>query len=217
METFELIIFDCDGVLIDSERITNIVFAKMLNELGLPVTLDDMFDRFVGNSMNRCLEIITELLGHAPPENFLDEYHTRINVALESDLRPVPGLDAVLQGIRVPYCVASNGDRRKMHKTLGLTGLLSRFEGRIFSVNDVTRGKPAPDLFLHAASSCGARPSACLVVEDSPTGVAAGIAAGMTVYGYSALTPATRLVAAGAHRVFDDLAELPSLIGRRGT
>ena len=101
---------------------------------------------FVGNSMNRCLEIITQLLGHPPPENFLEEYHARINVALESDLRPVPGLDEVLQGIKVPYCVASNGDRRKMYKTLGLTGLLSRFEGRIGPHGGCApgRGRSAP-------------------------------------------------------------------------
>ena len=212
MNKFELVIFDCDGVLVDSERITNQVFAQMLNELGITVTLGDMFERFVGRSMNQCLDLISELLGHAPPADFAENYRIRTKVALESQLTPVPGIEAALDNIKLPCCVASSGDHDKMRTTLGITGLLPRFEGRLFSVTEVARGKPAADVFLYAASKCNARPLACVVIEDTPTGVAAGVTAGMTVYGYSALTPTVRLLGAGAHRTFRDMAELSSLI-----
>lgn len=214
MSSFELVIFDCDGVLVDSERLSNQVLADMLNELGASVTLDDMFEQFVGFSMAQILLKSAELLGRAPPDDFVDAFRQRTNAAFAAHLTVVTGVEAVLDAISMPCCVASNGPHGKMRLTLGKTGLLDRFEGRIFSAEDVALGKPAPDLFLHAASHFGVAPSACLVVEDTPTGVAAGIAAGMTVCGYCALTPATRLIGAGAHSVFRDMAQLPALIGR---
>lgn len=212
MSGFELIIFDCDGVLVDSERITNRIFSEMLNGLGIPVTLDDMFEHFVGRSMDQCLDLIAQLLGHAPPDDFVANYRVKTRAALESGLMPVPSVAIALNGIKLPYCVASNSDHHTMRMTLGLTGLLPRFEGKLFSVTEVARGKPAPDLFLYAAQRCGASPNACIVIEDSPTGVSAGIAAGMKVFGYAALTPHARLLGAGAHRTFSDMAQLPSLI-----
>lgn len=212
MPAFELVIFDCDGVLVDSERITNQVFADMLNEIGVPVTLEDMFEHFVGRSMDQCLELISGILGSDPPVDFVENYRIRTTSALESKLTPVLGIEEVLNDIKMPFCVASSGDHAKMRTTLGITKLLPRFEGTLFSVTDVARGKPAPDVFLFAAKQCGINPSDCAVIEDTPTGVTAGIAAGMTVYGYSALTPAARLLGAGAHRVFNDMAKLPSLI-----
>lgn len=212
MNAFELVIFDCDGVLVDSERITNRIFAGMLRELGIDISLDDMFERFVGRSMEQCLDAITEMLGQPPPADFVEDYRARTKAALESQLKPVPGIEAALDEITLPCCVASSGEPEKMRLTLGVTGLLPRFEGRLFSVTEVARSKPAPDVFLLAARRCNAAPPACVVVEDTPTGVAAGVAAGMTVYGYSALTPPARLLAAGAHRVFGDMAELPPLV-----
>jgi HAD superfamily hydrolase (TIGR01509 family) len=209
---FELIIFDCDGVLVDSERITNQVFAEMLNELGLAVTLDDMFEQFVGHSMSYCLDLIASMLGEAPPPGFVDEYRRRTQVALEADLKAVEGISDVLDVLDLPFCVASSGSHEKMRLTLGITGLWPRFEGKLFSVTEVAQGKPAPDVFLHAASKYGIEPSACAVIEDTPTGVTAGVAAGMTVFGYSALTPAARLLAAGAHHVFGRMDELPMLL-----
>jgi HAD superfamily hydrolase (TIGR01509 family) len=209
---FELLIFDCDGVLVDSERITNRVFAQMLQELGLAVTLDEMFERFVGRSMAHCLEIIAGLLGHMPPPDFVDNYHVRTRAALVSELKPIPGIIDALNQIELPYCVASSGDHDKMRMTLGMTGLLPRFEGRLFSVKEVAHSKPAPDVYLYAASKFGVEPQACAVVEDTPIGVAAGVAAGMTVYGYAALTPASRLISAGAHHTFIDMADLPKLL-----
>jgi HAD superfamily hydrolase (TIGR01509 family) len=212
MPVFELVIFDCDGVLVDSELITNRIFAQMLNELGLGVTIDDMFELFVGHSTDYCLEIITGMLGRKPPAGFVDEYRIRRDVALKSQLKGVPGIVNALDSIQLPYCVASSGDHGKMRTTLGITELLPRFEGRLFSVTEVARDKPAPDVFLYAAEKFGIEPGACLVVEDTPTGVAAGVAAGMTVCGYAALTPAKRLLSAGAHYIFNNMTDLPDLI-----
>lgn len=212
MGDFELIIFDCDGVLVDSERITNTVFAEMLNELGLPVTLEDMFDKFVGNSMIRCLELIQEMLGGPVPEDFAEQYRARTKLALESDLKPVKGVEESLRRIKIPYCVASSGDHEKMRTTLGITGLLPHFEGKLFSVTEVARGKPHPDVFLYAAGRMGAEPRRCIVVEDTPIGVAAGVAAGMNVFGYAGVLSTERLEGAGASLVFTDMGLLPELI-----
>jgi HAD superfamily hydrolase (TIGR01509 family) len=212
----DLIIFDCDGVLVDSERITARVFADMLGELGLAVTLQDIFDRFVGKSLDQCLEIVSRSFGREVPPGFALEYRTRSGLALHSEVKPVAGIESALADIRVPFCVASNGTHEKMRTTLGATGLLQTFTGRMFSITDVTRGKPFPDLFLHAAARFGVPPSRCAVVEDTPTGVSAGVAAGMTVYGYCELTPAHRLTEAGAHRTFDRMERLPALLRSAG-
>src|SRR5262249_45458847 len=161
--------FDCDGVLVDSERITNQVFAGMLNELGLPLTLEDMFEQFVGGSMAQCLVTITAMLGAPPPDDFVARYIARADAALAEQITLVPAFEAMLDAIALPYCVASNGRREKMELTLGRTGLLPRFVGRMFTAYEVARPKPAPDLFLHAAAQCGAAASDCIVIEDSPT------------------------------------------------
>jgi HAD superfamily hydrolase (TIGR01509 family) len=209
---YQLVIFDCDGVLVDSERITNRVFAEMLGELGLAITLEDMFERFVGHSMAQCLELITAMLGRPPPDDFVPSYRVRSSLALEALVKPVPGIEDALAQIAIPWCVASNGPHEKMRLTLGRTGLLPRFEGKLFSGSEVAHPKPAPDLFLHAAQRCRVAPADCVVVEDTPTGVAAAVAAGMAVLGYAALTPRHRLEAAGAHHLFDRMAELPPLL-----
>lgn len=209
---FGLVIFDCDGVLVDSELITNRVFVGMLNELGLALTLEDMFDRFVGRSMPQCLEIITELLGHPAPQHFVEEYQTRSATALRAELKTVPDIEIVLAAMRIPYCVASSGSHEKMQTTLGITGLLPQFRGKMYSVTEVARSKPFPDVFLHAARQQGVMPADCAVIEDTPTGVRAGVAAGMTVFGYCALTPRQRLIEAGAHHIFERMRDLPGLI-----
>jgi HAD superfamily hydrolase (TIGR01509 family) len=213
-KSFELLIFDCDGVLVDSELITNRVFAAMLNELGIPVSIKDMFERFVGRSMPQCLEIIVGLLGRPVPDGFVDEYYSRSRAALIRELKPVPGIESVLATVGLPFCVASSGTHEKMQTTLGVTGLLPQFLGKMYSVTEVARSKPFPDVFLHAAGRQGFAPSACAVIEDTPTGVRAGIAAGMTVFGYCALTPRQRLIDAGAHHTFERMRDLPCLISR---
>lgn len=209
---FDLVIFDCDGVLVDSERITNTVFCSILNDLGLSLTLEDMFEHFVGLSMPQCLELITAMLGRKPPDDFVPNYRRRTERALRAEITPIVGIAEVLQALRVPYCVASSGDHAKIRLTLGATGLLKHFEGRIFSVVDVARPKPEPDVFLHAARILGADPRGCAVVEDTPTGVRAGVAAGMRVFGFAANTPAHRLEQAGAHELFSEMAQLPGLL-----
>jgi HAD superfamily hydrolase (TIGR01509 family) len=209
---FTLVIFDCDGVLVDSEVITSRVFTKMLNELGLAVTVAEAFEKFVGKSMTQCLEMIEAALGRAVPPDFVHQYQSRMSAALTLELKAVPGIEAALDSMEVAYCVASNGTREKMQTTLGITGLLPRFAGKMFSVSDVARGKPFPDLFLCAAGKFGVAPTDCVVIEDTPTGVTAGVAAGMTVYGYCAHMPAQRLIEAGAHCTFPRMSELPELL-----
>jgi HAD superfamily hydrolase (TIGR01509 family) len=213
---FGLVIFDCDGVLVDSELITNRVFARMLNEVGIAVSLEDMFERFVGRSMPQCLEIITQLLGHPVPPHFVEQYQTQSAAALRSELKAVPDIETVLSTLRIPYCVASSGTHEKMQTTLGITGLLPQFRGKMYSVTEVAQSKPFPDVFLHAARQQGASPADCAVIEDTPTGVRAGVAAGMTVFGYCALTPKQRLLDAGAHHTFERMRDLPGLISGAG-
>jgi HAD superfamily hydrolase (TIGR01509 family) len=207
-----LLIFDCDGVLVDSERLAHEVLCEMLAEAGVSLTLQQAFERFMGSSTERCLAVLQELLGDAPAADFMTRYGERSFAAFRAGLGPVDGITPLLDTLTLPYCVASNGPREKMRFTLGHTGLLSRFEGRLFSAQDVQRPKPAPDLFLHAARTLGAAPAQCVVIEDSPTGVAAARAAGMTVYGFAAMTDPARLVAAGAHRIFGHMADLSALL-----
>ena len=215
MREFGLVIFDCDGVLVDSERISNSVFCTMLNELGLNVTLEYMFERFVGLSMPQCIEVVTEMLDAPPPFDFVRTLRARTEVALRAQVMPIAGVPEVLDGIRIPFCVASSGDHDKIRLTLGATGLLERFANRIYSVADVENPKPAPDIFLHAARQMAVSPADCVVIEDTPTGVRAGVAAGMHVLGFCANTPEHRLKEAGAHAVFAEMRLLPELLGIR--
>lgn len=214
---FELVIFDCDGVLVDSERISNIEFMEMLNELGLPLNLDDMFEHFMGKSMPQCLELVSSMLGKPPPLDFEENYQRRIRIAFKNGLRPVVGVPEMLCNLKLPCCVASSGSLAKMQTTLGITGLLPRFAGRLYSATQVARGKPAPDVFLNAATQCGVKPGACAVVEDTPTGVEAGVAAGMTVFGYAGMIPATLLREAGARYTFKHMRELNGLLSCEAT
>ncbi|HKQ15413.1 MAG TPA: HAD family hydrolase [Steroidobacteraceae bacterium] len=210
-----LVIFDCDGVLVDSEPVANRLLAEMLRELGLDLTQEQIFQNFVGYSLPHCLRVIEGMLGRPPPENFLRELQARTFAAFKTELRAMPGIEQVLDALQaagVPYCVASSGDHEKMNTTLGITGLLPRFAGRIFSVTQVARGKPAPDVYLFAARQLGVEPAACVVVEDTPPGVQAGVAAGMTVFGFCAHTPEQKLKVAGAHRTFDVMRQLVTML-----
>ncbi|HEX5306632.1 MAG TPA: HAD family phosphatase [Dyella sp.] len=214
--TLDLVIFDCDGVLIDSERITNRVFARMLGELGLTVSDEYMAEQFFGRSAAESVRRAEQLLGRPLPEDFEERYGARSRAVLAREVTLMPGVADMLAAIDLPCAIASNGLRVKMEVTLRATGLLPRFDGCWFCIDDVAHGKPAPDLYLLAAHRFNARPAHCVVVEDSPTGIAAGVAAGMTVIGYAAHTPAERLVAAGAQLVFDDMAHLPALLDALG-
>ncbi len=205
MRNFDLIIFDCDGVLVDSERIANEAFASLLNhEFGFSLSLDDMFETFVGHSSSQCVEIVEEMLGKKPPDDLEERYKIEINLALGSSVTRVDGIGKAISDITIPYCVASGGSHEKMRITLGKTNLLQFFENKLHSTSDVSRDKPFPDIYLHAAQNMGiADPSRCLVVEDSPLGVKGGVNAGMTVFGFSELSDAEKLLDAGAHHIFD--------------
>jgi len=202
-------------VLVDSERIVNGVFADMLNDLGLAVSLEDRFRDFMGRSMSTCLQIIEDRLGQAPPQTFAAEHKRRTNAALSENLKPVARIEDALREISIPYFVASSGDHEKMQLTQGLTGLLEQFNKRLFSVTQVARGKPHPDVFLHAAERMGASPARTAVVEDTEVGIRAGIAGGMTVFGYAELSDPLRLADAGAIAL-DSMKQLPELLNSRG-
>jgi HAD superfamily hydrolase (TIGR01509 family) len=205
------VIFDCDGVLVDSEPISNRVLAECLTAEGLPTTTEQSVERYMGRSWAACVQLSEKALGRPLPDGFADDFHARLYAAFERELRPIPGIEDALDRIELPACVASSGSHERIRRVLGLTGLLERFDDRIFSAADVRHGKPAPDLFLHAAHASGFDVARCAVVEDSPAGVAAGRAAEMYVLGYADLTPEETLRAAGA-RVFRDMAELPDLL-----
>lgn len=212
----EAVIFDCDGVLVDTELAGNTVLAGLISELGIPTTREQAIETYMGRSMASCLAMLEERLGEPPPGDFADRYRAGVEAAWRRDLRPVPGiveaLDAI-DAIELPRCVASSGEHERMRLTLGLTGLLPRFEGRIFSATEVEHGKPAPDLFLHAAGRMGFDPATTTVVEDTVPGVRAGRAAGMRVLAFARLIPAADLSAAGGE-VFDDMAHLPHLLAK---
>jgi HAD superfamily hydrolase (TIGR01509 family) len=210
---FDLVIFDCDGVLVDSERIAVRVDSIVLGRLGWPLSDAEIIERFMGRSEAYMVGEIEAALGRPLAAGWDDEFAPLYREALEAELEPVDGVTEALDRISAPTCVASSGTHERIHFTLGLTGLLERFDGRIFSSVDVANGKPAPDLFLHAAASLGADPSRCAVVEDSVYGVQAARAAGMRAFGYAGgLTPAARL-AGPATTVFSDMRELPALLG----
>jgi HAD superfamily hydrolase (TIGR01509 family) len=208
------VIFDCDGVLVDSETTGNRMLAAALTEIGLPTTAAESHATFKGRAWTQCLAIIEERLGHPPPDGFTESYRARRNEALKG-VEPVPGIIQALDRIDLPDCVASSGDHAKMRITLGAAGLYDRFEGRIFSAVDVGGvGKPAPDLFLYAARQMNFDPRQTIVVEDSVPGVEAGVAAGMRVLAYAPNGEGPELEAAGGE-VFTDMAALPGLLSGR--
>jgi HAD superfamily hydrolase (TIGR01509 family) len=205
------VIFDCDGVLVDTEPVANRVLAELLTEHGLPTTTEDSMRRYMGRSMVSTLAISEELLGTPLPLDFAEGYYARLGEEFARELHAVPGIVGALDAIERPTCVASSGPHDKIRLTLGLTGLLERFDGRIFSAQDVERGKPEPDLFLHAARTMDFDPARTVVVEDTVPGVLAGRAAGMRVLAFARLTPAEALAGAGGE-VFDDMRALPDLV-----
>ena len=209
---FDLVIFDNDGVLVDSEWLANGILADLLCEAGLPSTREGCIAEYMGSTMARVREIAERRLGRPLPADLEHRYHERLFDAFRTSLTAVPGVAEVLAQLTTPTCVASSGTHERIRLALTTTGLLPRFDGRIFSAQDVARGKPAPDLFLHAAKSLGVRPDRCAVVEDSPLGVEAANRAGMTAFGFVRMTPPERLEAA-AGGVFRSMDELPALLG----
>lgn len=186
--TIDLVIFDCDGVLVDSEIIACEELKKALRSCGLDMTLDEVIKTFVGLSMTSGVKIAQEMLGHDLPDDFLTRLQTKTFAAFQASLMPVQDIQDVLEKLTTMpqnICVASSGALEKMAFTLGLTGLKGYFQGNIFSTSQVPRGKPYPDIYLYAARQMDADPSRCLVVEDSLPGVQGAVAAGMEVLAYS--------------------------------
>lgn len=204
-----LIIFDCDGVLVDSEVISIAVDEIVLADLGWRIDTDEIIARFVGRSHDHFLAVVEEHIGYKLPDDWEDSYQRLYREAMRRDLRSVPGIIDALDVITVPSCVASNGSHEKMQFTLGLTGLLTRFDGRIFSASEVALGKPAPDLFLHASSTLGYKPSDCVVVEDSVAGVQAALAADMNVIAYAGGVTSRSQLEVFDVSVINHLSELP--------
>jgi HAD superfamily hydrolase (TIGR01509 family) len=212
---FDLVIFDCDGVLIDSEPIANRVLVEQLRGLGLRMTDDEVMRTYIGNTRDGCIAITERKLGRRLPEDFAAAWDRALFAALRAELKAMEGVVEVLRGLRIPFCAASNAQPERMRVALEAAGLADYFDGRAFSAAEVPRPKPAPDLFLHAAARMGATSTRCAVVEDTPTGVRAGVAAGMTVFAYAGAQYADgRALEEAGGRLFRRMAELPALLGQ---
>jgi HAD superfamily hydrolase (TIGR01509 family) len=181
----ELVIFDCDGVLVDSEPIANRILVAALDEAGLRLSLDEVMVRYVGRSMASVVALAEDELGQPLPDGFLDRVQALTFAAFRRELRPIPGVAEALAALSMPVCVASSGSPEKIALSLSLTGLDRFFHGKVFSASEVARGKPHPDLFLYAARRMAVAEQACIVIEDSLPGIEAAKAAGMRVFGFS--------------------------------
>jgi HAD superfamily hydrolase (TIGR01509 family) len=211
--TTKCIIFDCDGTLVDSEGITNQVIAEMAGELGIKMTGDEASATFGGKTLDGVVYKMKELSGKKLPDDWLPRLVQMVNDAWESGLRPLEGVKQLLEKIKIPICVASNGEPTHVRHALRLTELYDFFGDRIFTGSEVSVPKPAPDLFLYAAKKMGFNPDECVVIEDSVTGVTAAANANIKVYGIiNDLFSEKDLEGAGAIP-FAKMEELPELLG----
>jgi HAD superfamily hydrolase (TIGR01509 family) len=215
----DLVIFDCDGVLIDSEVIFGRILGECLIAAGFPITMNEaMVLGFGKNRMTLTAEVESRF-GRVLPAKFFDEFRAHIDIAFEQELIAIPGIEELLAALSVPRCVASNSHLDRVRHALAVTRLLPLFDPHVFSASQVAQGKPAPDLFLFAAQQFGAQREHCVVVEDSTVGVEAAIAAGMAVVGFCGgrhcpAGHADRLVAAGCSRVFAAMSDLAAFLCR---
>ena len=208
----DLVIFDCDGVLVDSEPLANRTLSEAFQAAGFPVSYEDCCRHMIGLSLRACFALAEEWHGRPVPDDLLPALQQRTREAIRAELQPVPGVRAAVEAAAGRCCVASSSDPAKLRLSLDVTGLLPLFDGRIYSSAQVARGKPAPDLFQFAARRMGVAPGRCVVVEDSRYGVQAARAAGMAVLGFVGGSFSADLAAEGA-TVFDDMAALPGLLG----
>jgi HAD superfamily hydrolase (TIGR01509 family) len=202
IEEFGAVIFDCDGVLVDSEPLVNRVYVNMLHEDGIEIDEAESLAAFNGFDMRSRLAAYERMYGWQPGDDFQAEFHSRLDRSVEAELVAIEGIGALLSRLRVPIAVASNGTAAEIRDRLRVAGLQKFFGELIFSAADLGKPKPAPDVYLQAAAALGVEPALCAVVEDSAPGVRAGVAAGMHVYGFSALTNAAALREAGAAVTF---------------
>ena len=218
-----LVIFDCDGVLVDSEPIAFAVLREMLTDAGLSFTESWAYENFLGKSMAAISELVAREYGLKLDEAALATMRKRLYERFEAELEPVPGVSALLEDFPYAHCVASSSQIERIRLCLTKTGLLDHFEPSIFSATMVANGKPAPDLFLLASRTMGYAPRNCIVIEDSPAGIVAAKAAGMTAF---AFTGASHAIASNLRplveslnpaAIFDDLAQLPGLIAASGS
>ena len=207
-------LFDCDGVLLDSEPVANRIFSEQLARVGMSMTPEEVWHAFVGNSRDRCIAMAGEMRGEPLPADFAQTWDEALHRALDVEARPVEGIPDLLRSLPVPFGVVSNGEPMHMQRGLAAAGLMPLVEGRLFSAALVKHPKPAPDIYLHAARTMGVPPSRCAVVEDTPTGARAGLAAGMRVFGYVGATLNQRgeLERLGA-TTFERMRDLPELLG----
>lgn len=212
----ELVIFDCDGVLVDSEKISNRVLAETLTELGLPTTTEEAYAEYKGRMLANIGARAEARSGVPLADGWIERFEARRAEAFRNELVAIPGAREAVTAVSaagINVCVATQGKPEKSALTLGITGLRDLFgEDAVFTSYEVPRGKPHPDLFLHAAGTMGVEPARCVVVEDSALGVEAAVAAGMAVFGYAPATDAASLEAAGA-KTFLDMADLSVLLG----
>lgn len=211
---FDLVILDCDGVLVDSETISCRILAELLSPLDPDYDLPYVMQRYLGRPASAVIGDYERMTGRPTPERFTRDWRARLFSAFKADLQAIAGVRAAVEGLDADYCVASSSDEERIELCLRQVGLWDLFEGRIFSTTRVKRGKPAPDLFLLAASERGAAPERCLVIEDSVSGVKAAKAAGMTAFGLAAgshfavLDQREALMEAGADRLLGSWYEL---------
>ena len=210
---YKCVIFDCDGILVDSEPITAKVLVSMTNDLGLHIDLEFVIQEFMGRSLNYIMQYLDGLTNGGLPENFELEYRRKTYRAFQNELKPIDGIHSVLEGLEVPFCVASSGPLEKMQNNLRTTGLIDIFQDKMFSCYEIQSWKPDPDIFLYAAKKMGYQPSECAVIEDSVVGVQAALAGGFAVYAYSKngrsdYMDMPKIV------VFEDMAELKTLLSR---
>lgn len=211
MMNYKCIIFDCDGVLVDSEPIGNQVMVDMANELGANITLDYAYKHFKGNALNDCIQQISELITMKLPIDFESDYRKRSFEKFKSDIKPIEGILAVIENLNIPFCVASSGPENKIQLNLELTGLWPYFKSHVFSCYNVQKWKPDPAVFLWAAKTMGFKPSECVVIEDSIIGVNAAINGGFDVFGFTAHDYKHELQGK-ATKTFDNMAQLPELL-----
>src|SRR2546425_11562074 len=215
---FDLVIFDCDGVLIDSELLSVRADRETLAECGIELSIEEILERYTGISFAATVADLEARHGRLPAD-FADRRRRRLWPLFDSELQAIPGVSAVIDALTCKACVASSGRPDRLRHTLSLVGFYDRFHPNIFSAVEVAHGKPAPDLFLHAAERMGVPPERCVVIEDSLPGVTAAVAAGMTVIGFVGAShcrpsDAARLAAQGATAVIDDMAQLLPILAR---